>query len=87
MTEGLTPTQGRILSLLSDGRPHGRREVHSLLGDELQPLSHVQRHISVLRKRLEPRGETIVCELRHRRQVCYRWVALKLAAGSAFGEP
>ena len=56
----LTPTERKILALLSDGLPHAREEIHSLLWDELSQRETIRYHISKLRKKLPP-GHIIVC--------------------------
>lgn len=70
-----TPTERAFLKLLADGRPHTRRELHSLLADDLGALSNIQPHICRLRAKLKARGLTIICELFQRR-LCYRQVRL-----------
>ena len=71
-----TPTERRILALLADGRAHTRAELLALLSDDLGAPSNVRAHVSNLRRRLRPKGEEIVCEVRYRCQVCYRHVRL-----------
>jgi hypothetical protein len=71
----MTPTQRRMLSLLADGRPHTRRELHALLWDEQGALSNIQPHLSRLRHTLRPKGQEIICEIVNRR-ICYRQVRL-----------
>jgi len=77
MTEsnGYTRTEKKIVNLLSDGLPHTREEVHDCLWDEEAPLTAIQMHISRIRAKIRPRGEEIVCELRHR-TIHYRHVRL-----------
>lgn len=58
-----TPTQRRILNLLSDGMPHTRKEIHKCLDDELAALSAIKWHIMHLRTALRRHGQDIVCEL------------------------
>lgn len=60
---GYTPTEKRILAVLSDGLPHKRHEIHACLCDDLSGLTAIQAHISNIRKRLRAIGEEIVCEL------------------------
>lgn len=72
---GYTPTQQRMLSILADGFPHTREELHGCLWDELGALSNIQMHISNLRKKLKPEGETVVCVIKHRR-IHYQHVRL-----------
>ena len=61
---GFTPTESRILDLLKDGLPHRREELHALLDDDLAELSAVQRHVSTIRKRLNLKGQDILCVAR-----------------------
>lgn len=68
---GFTPTQARILQLLSDGRPHMREEIHECLDDDLAQLSAIKRHLSDMRKHLHPIGETIACVLWNGK-ICYQ---------------
>jgi DNA-binding CsgD family transcriptional regulator len=72
-----TPTQRKILAVLSDGRPHSREELFACLPDDLGSVSNVRAHLSILRRKL--RGRLIVCEL-HGRAAFYR-----LAEASAYG--
>lgn len=50
----------RILLLLSDGMPHSKAEIRTVLGDELMDDSTIRNHMKNLRKQLPP-GEEIVC--------------------------
>lgn len=74
-----TPTQARIMRLLSDGLPHhGKTEIKPLLPDgELAGPNAVNFHVSALRKKLHAMGknETILCEIVNRR-ICFRFVIL-----------
>lgn len=79
----LTPTQQRIIKLLSDGLPHTREEIHSLLDDALTELSAVRKHVCLVRAKLAGRGETILCELVNRR-ICYRHVRLLSPNGRTY---
>lgn len=58
-----TPTQARIIKMLADGMPHTRKELKTCLDDELAELGAVNFHVSILRKKLRPIGQDIVCEL------------------------
>lgn len=69
-----TPTEACILSVLADGRPHLPDELHgcrSCYGHR----KILWFHISNIRRKLAPHGETIVCEL-HRGVPHYRHVQL-----------
>jgi hypothetical protein len=72
-----TPTQIKIMKLLSDGLPHhGVTEIKPLLPDGvLAGPNAVNIHIGRLRMKLLTMGQTIVCELVNRR-ICFRHVQL-----------
>lgn len=70
MTQSFTPTQAKILALLSDGRPHARKEVQACLPDDLACPAALRRQISRLRPKL-PDGEEIVCRYSGPR-LCYQ---------------
>lgn len=65
-----TPTQERILNLLSDGLPHTRAEIQSLLPDSLSALAAIRKHICYLRKHLPP-DQRIICEVTNGRKAHY----------------
>jgi len=75
----LTPTQRRMLDLLSDGKPHKKAELKNLLSDELSKVNTIQYHISLLRSHVRERGQEIVCDL-NGLSVRYRLVELVGAA-------
>ncbi len=59
-----TPTQLRILEVLSDGRRHKKVELLECIGDNIfdsRALATMRVHINRIKKKLEERGETIVC--------------------------
>ena len=63
MTPSLfTPTQRRMLAVLSDGLPHTRLELAACLEDELAKPSAVKKHLYLMRKVLRAQGQTILCE-------------------------
>lgn len=70
-----TPTERRMLAVLSDGMMHSREELHACLPDDLDPLSAIRNHVSNLRKKLLPKGQDIVCQL-HLAKTHYRHVRL-----------
>ena len=71
-----TPTEQKILDILADGRPHSREELKKLLPDgEMNGKKALPGHITNLRKKLNPIGESVLCEL-HKRQIHYRHVRL-----------
>jgi DNA-binding response OmpR family regulator len=71
-----TPTEARILSVLSDGGRHSRDEIHACLNDNLSGPGTSRVHIHNLRKKLQALGEDIVCEMLFGRKRCYRHVRL-----------
>lgn len=70
-----TPTQARILAVLSDGLPHTPEELVGCLWDEMTSVKTVRVHIHAIRKILRPAGQDIVCEY-IRRDCLYRHVRL-----------
>jgi hypothetical protein len=62
--DGFTPTQRKLMRLLSDGQHHHVSALHACLVDELGDLSNVWAHVTRLRKILRPTGRDIVCESR-----------------------
>lgn len=79
MSDNLTPTQLRILELLSDGRPHTRREMHACLDDDLAQPTAFERHLTGMRKILRPKGEDILCQRCRNGQDSY-YVLVRLLA-------
>lgn len=63
---GYTPTQQRILAVLADGRRHDREELRLAI-DELCSEQNLKNHLKLLRDRMRPRGEDIVCVIYQRR--------------------
>jgi hypothetical protein len=59
-----TPTQRRMLAVLSDGMAHSREELHACLMDELGPVENIHFHISLMRTKLRRAGMDIVSETR-----------------------
>lgn len=62
MREPLTPTESRIVAMLSDGQAHSREELCSCLYDELS-VSSLRVHILNIRRKLPP-SEFIDCVVR-----------------------
>lgn len=67
-----TPTQRRLLEALQDGLGHSSKDLLGALNDTQADLNLLRVHLTLLRKRLRPRGQDVVCELR---SGCayYRW--------------
>lgn len=59
---GHTPTHARILSVLSDGKPHSYTELLKCLNDDQATAKELGVHICNLRKKLPP-SEDIICQL------------------------
>lgn len=74
-----TPTETKLLNVLSDGQAHTREELRVCLTDELVGPKALSVHIYRIRKMLNTRGETIVCEFRYRKYY-YRHVRLLASA-------
>ena len=75
-----TPTQRKILQVLSDGLPHPFSELLACLPDDLSEISALRMMLSRIRTKLRPRGEDIICQhLYHSHQ--YRHVRLLHSAG------
>ena len=70
-----TPTQQRIIDLMSHGKPVLPEEILACLNDEQQPVHAVTVHICHLRKKLRPMGSDIKRELYGSRW-CYVMVRL-----------
>lgn len=70
-----TPTEQRMLKILSDGFPHHKSELQVCLPDNLGDITNIRAHLSFLRKKLRPKGEDILCEL-CRGEAYYRWVRI-----------
>ena len=69
-----TPTQHRLLAMLSDGEPHGIKELFECLADAegaKQNYIYGRRcltvHLVALRRHLRPRGMDIICQKIYRR--------------------
>jgi DNA-binding response OmpR family regulator len=67
-----TPTEQRMLDLLSDGAIHTKEELFRCLWDELSRVETIQKHLSLLRKKLRPGGHGVMCDHLYR----YRLVRL-----------
>lgn len=74
MPTPLTPTETKLLELLSDGQPHYHKELVKCLWDEMGGRNNVRQRIFHLRKKL-PAGQAILC-VYHRKQFAYRLVSI-----------
>jgi hypothetical protein len=59
---GYSVTQKKIMDVLSDGHPHSMESLRSCLWDELGSRYNVARHITRIRRIIEPHGEDIICQ-------------------------
>ena len=59
-----TPTEQRILLLLSDGRHHLKTELKDCLNDDLQSTNNIGVYIHRLRKKLHKINQDLACEQR-----------------------
>lgn len=73
--ENYTPTQRRMLAVLADGMPHAPADLLACLWDSQATIENVRSHLSLLRKKLRPRGQDVVAQTIHRRTY-YRHVRL-----------
>lgn len=69
------PVEQRIMRLLADGKPHTREEVHACLADRMAPLEAIKKHMTNIRKVVEPYGETVLCRMYYHK-LRYQWVKL-----------
>lgn len=74
-----TPTETRILAVLSDGMPHRRDELMRCLWDELSSRAALKMQLSNIRAKLRPIGQDIVCEW-YNRGLSYRQIRLLASA-------
>lgn len=56
-----SPIQQRLLTVLSDGLEHHRNDLMPCIGDELTTVKNMRNHIRLLRRKLQPIGEDILC--------------------------
>ena len=61
-----TPTQQRIMDLLSDGESHAKGEVRTCLWDDLGAMKNIHPHIVAIRKAIRPLGYIITIQFRAR---------------------
>lgn len=59
MAVRLTRVQQRMLSILSDGKPHTQEELQKCLADDLGDVLNIRPHISTMRKILRVRKQTV----------------------------
>lgn len=75
----LTPTENRIVDMLSDGLPHSRDQLMTCLYDDMGSYPNLNQHLFHLRRKIAPTGIGIVCEL-VRRGIHYRMVRFLASA-------
>lgn len=71
----MTPTQVKILHVLSDGLPHKFEELQQVLPDNLGSRKVLNCHLVNIRATLRPKGEDIICQFLLRQRQ-YRHVRL-----------
>lgn len=71
MANGFTPTQQRLLGVLSDGRAHLRAELLACFDDPSPTSRNLSFHLTNIRQKLRPIGQDIICQLLNRR-IAYR---------------
>lgn len=69
-----TPTERKILEVLSDGMPHTRDELNQCLSDDLAASTALKNHMCQLRKKL-PAGQDVICQYKNK-QYHYRHIRL-----------
>lgn len=74
-SNGYTPTQRKMLAVLSDGLPHSKVELHACLHDDLGEMSNIRVHLANVRKHLRPKGQDVLTQFINRR-LHYRLVRL-----------
>lgn len=71
----LTPTERRMLTMLSDGMPHDREELQKCLWDDRGDKVNIKPHLSRIRRVLRLDGEDVICEF-FGRTLNYRHIIL-----------
>lgn len=72
-----TPTQQRMIDVLSDGLRHTRKELEACLDDELaETHSAVSVHLTAIRKILRPIGQDVILEYEGQNRTYYRHVRI-----------
>ncbi len=59
-TPTYTPTEQRLVAMLSDGKTHSRRELLTCIDDDQAEFSNLQWHLSQVRKQVRPMGQEIM---------------------------
>lgn len=63
----LTPTQRKIMDVLSDGRSHAVADLRALLPDDLAGESALRKHICLMRQVVQVQGLDILHHREYRR--------------------
>lgn len=79
-----TPTEGRIIDLLSDGLPHHRKELMALLNDDRAEYKTLSVHIFRMRQKLRPHGQDITTEVGRGYKIMFRHVRLLASAYAGY---
>lgn len=70
----LTQIEWNILEVLKDGDGHERGELLACIGDDQVDLSTLNTHLANIRRKIEPFGETIVCQVKGKFLWLHRWM-------------
>ena len=66
MNNGFTPTEARLIEVLSDGKVHPRLELVDYLPDPLSSYDALKMHLGRLRKKLQAKDEDLVFVAAHK---------------------
>lgn len=70
-----SPTEQILVNILQDGMPHSKSELKAALDGEYTSDGSIRVHMHSIRKKLNPLGQTVICEF-YKRNLAYRWVRL-----------
>ena len=59
-TPTYTPTESRLVAMLSDGKVHSRRELLTCIDDDQAEFANLRVHLSRVRKKVQPLGQDIM---------------------------
>lgn len=78
-SNGYTKTEQAIIDILSDGKPHSRKELHACCGPSLKKV--VSTHVVNIRKKLPP-GQDIVAVMLNRGKAAFYQHVRRLASAN-----
>lgn len=70
----LTAVEWAIMELLKDGDGHERGELLACIDEGQVDLPTLNTHLANIRRKLEPLGETIVCQAKGKFLLLHRWM-------------